>query len=91
MTGECLHKAILLNEIKDVETILDSPDALRVIELPDKIGNTPLMCAIIADNLDIVELLVLKGADVNTQNESGKSALMFGNSKHTKHLFKVKF
>ena len=78
MSGETLHHAIHLNNRSEIETILDSPDALRVVEIPDKFGNFPLMTAILEDNLEIVELLVLKGANVNAQNEAGKTALMIG-------------
>lgn len=67
-----------MNKLSEIEAILDSPDALRVIEIPDKIGNFPLMTAVLADNLDLVELLIQKGASVNAQNEAGKTALMIG-------------
>ena len=50
-----------LESQKEVEKILDSPEALSIIEIKDKIGNFPLMAAVYADNFEIVELLVSKG------------------------------
>jgi ankyrin repeat protein len=64
------------NKINEIETILNSSDALRIIEIPDKIGNTPLMNVVIQNNVELVELFVTKGADINLQNEAGKTALM---------------
>lgn len=76
LTGDNLHKAISLEKKYEVEAILDSPDGPRVLEIPDKFGNFPLMTAVNRNNLEIVELLILKGAVVNAQNEAGKTALM---------------
>ena len=76
LTGENLHKAIALDRKYEVEAILDSPDGERILEITDKFGNFPLMTAVNRNNLELVELLILKGAKVNAQNEAGKTALM---------------
>ena len=52
ITGEALHKAIILERTTDVEKILDSQDGKRVIEIPDKYGNFPLMVAVNRNNLE---------------------------------------
>lgn len=52
LTGDALHKAILLDKKSDVEKILDSPDGPRVLEIPDKFGNLPLMIAVNRNNLE---------------------------------------
>jgi fibronectin type 3 and ankyrin repeat domains protein 1 len=54
ITGEALHKAINLNRKTEIETILQSPDAYKLIEVPDKYGNFPLMNAVLKDNLEYV-------------------------------------
>lgn len=76
ITGEAFQKAIALDRKAEVETICDSDDGQRVIEIPDKFGNLPIMIAVNRNNLDMVELLISKGCDVNAQNENGKTALM---------------
>jgi len=44
-----------------VEKILDSPDALRVLEIKDRIGNFPLMTAVYTQNIEMIQLLISKG------------------------------
>ncbi len=52
-------------------------DAGANIDLPRKLyGLTALMLAVSANQLDIVQLLVSKCADVNATNEDGSTALM---------------
>ncbi len=36
------------------------------------IGDTPLMCAAMVGKLEVVEILISKGAKVNDKNEYGK-------------------
>jgi len=43
----------------------------------DTDGTTPLMAASVRGHLDIVSALIKAGADVNTQNNDGHTALMF--------------
>jgi ankyrin repeat protein len=52
LTGEALHKAIVLDRKSDVEKILESEDGPRVVEIPDKFGNLPLMIAVNRNNLE---------------------------------------
>ena len=52
ISGELLHKAILLDRQSEIEKILDSNESLRICEIPDKIGNLPLMIAVIKKNLE---------------------------------------
>jgi hypothetical protein len=52
ITGEALHKAITLDRKSDVEKILDSPDGQRVLEIPDKLGNLPLMICVNKNNIE---------------------------------------
>lgn len=47
-----LHRFIITDRRADVERILDSPDGKRVIEIPDKFGNLPLMVAVNRNNLE---------------------------------------
>jgi len=88
LTGENLHKAILANRQIEIENILNTADALRIIEIPDKNGNTPLMNIVIHDHVDLVEMFVTKGANINTQNEAGKTALMIACFYHSIPMIK---
>lgn len=47
-----LHKAIILDRKSDVEQILSSADGPRIVEIPDKFGNLPLMIAVNRNNLE---------------------------------------
>ena len=47
-----LHKAIVLDRKNDVEQILNSPEGHRIVEIPDKFGNLPLMIAVNRNNLE---------------------------------------
>ena len=58
MTGDALHKAIGLDKKSEVEKILDSPDGPRVIEIPDKLSNLPLMIAVNRNNLEYFFLFI---------------------------------
>lgn len=50
LNGDALHKAILLDRKADVEKILDTTDGPRLLEIPDKFGNLPLMIAVNRNN-----------------------------------------
>ena len=47
-----LHKAIILDRKSDVAQILESPEGSRIVEIPDKFGNLPLMIAVNRNNLE---------------------------------------
>ena len=52
ITGETLNKAIVFDQLNEVDRILDSAEGPIIIELPDKIGNLPLMIAVMKNNLE---------------------------------------
>jgi len=69
-----LHFAAWLNDLKlAVYAITHKHQYINCIDLN---GNTPLMLAIMFNNIQIVELLFYYGADVNIQNEFGFTALI---------------
>lgn len=76
LTGDNLHKAIQLEKLREVEEILNSEHGPRIMEIPDKFDHLPLMIAVQKSSIELVELLIYKGATVNAQNETGKTALM---------------
>ena len=48
-----MHKAIQLDHKSDVEKILDSQEGARLLDIPDKFGNLPLMIAVNRNNLEL--------------------------------------
>ncbi len=61
---------------------------MRIIEIPDKNGNTPLMNVTLHEHVDLVELFITKGANINHQNEAGKTALMLACFNHSIPMIK---
>lgn len=70
-----LSKAIRQNNFDLVWQLLQEDFNKSLLNQVDKYNSTYLIDAIIFSSLDIVELLLKKGADVNTTNSSGDSAL----------------
>jgi hypothetical protein len=52
LTGDGLHKAILLDRKSEVEKMLETEDGPRLLEIPDKFGNLPLMIAVNRNNVE---------------------------------------
>ncbi len=46
-----MHKAIATENLNEVEHILNSENGPRILEIPDKFGNYPLMIAVNRNNL----------------------------------------
>ncbi len=69
-----LLQAICDGSTAEVENIIKAG-----ISINDTVENetTPLMKAVIADNFDMVEFIVKKGADINFENSQGGSALSY--------------
>ena len=76
MNGEAFQKAVLMDKKAEVEQMLETPVGQRLFEIPDKMGNLPLQLAIIKNNIEMVELLIRMGADVNAKNDNLKTSLM---------------
>ncbi|KAI3382263.1 hypothetical protein SNEBB_011445 [Seison nebaliae] len=76
LSGDNLHKAILLGNVQEVQRILESPNGNQVKEIEDKFGHSPLMQAVQKANIDVTELLIEHDVEIDYQNESGKTAFM---------------
>lgn len=76
ITGEHIHRAVNQGNTKLLEEVLSSDHMHNVIDTPDKLCFSPLMNAAKKGNLEIMEILIDHGADVNFQNEAGKTPLM---------------
>lgn len=74
LTGVHLHKAVAINDVSGTERVLQSSEVS--VEVTDKYGFTPLMQAAQKGFVDIIEVLLKHGADVDNKNDSGKTALM---------------
>ena len=77
MNGEAFQKAVLMDKRAEVEAMLETPAGQRLFEIPDKMGNLPLQLAIIKNNVEMVELLIRMGADVNAKNDNSKILRFF--------------
>lgn len=74
ISGEDLHRAVLAKDLQAVRDILDSGHV--GVDVPDKLGHSPLMTAAQKGHVRIAEDLLHRGADVSFTNTSGKSSLM---------------
>ncbi|KAE8590313.1 hypothetical protein XENTR_v10018016 [Xenopus tropicalis] len=74
LSGQHLHRAVNMNDEHEVKNILETGHVK--VDIPDKLGFTPLMVAAQKGFLRLVELLTEHGADINQMNGSGKNSLM---------------
>ena len=72
-----LHSLIRWNKKqKEIENLLNMKDAITIINKNDpKNGNTSLHIAAQNGHVDLVTMLILKGANVNAQNHKKNTAL----------------
>lgn len=68
-----IHKAVRDGDIEKVKQLLEKDNEL--VKLRDINNDTPLHLACRAAHKEIVELLILNGADVNAKNDYGRSPL----------------
>ncbi|XP_048090138.1 fibronectin type 3 and ankyrin repeat domains protein 1 isoform X3 [Alosa alosa] len=74
VNGRNLHQAVLMNDEEELSQVLQS--RLVNVDVPDRLGFTPLMMAAMRGFLSLVHMLVQHGADVSMTNGSGKNSLM---------------
>ncbi|KAM4703702.1 fibronectin type 3 and ankyrin repeat domains protein 1 [Rhinophrynus dorsalis] len=74
MSGEHLHRAVNMNDENGVINILQTGHVN--VDIPNKLGLTPLMVAAQKGFHRLVVLLIEHGADLNQVNGSGKNSLM---------------
>jgi len=67
-----LHKALMLGEINTVNRLLENQAYISSV---NKYLQTPLHLAVLHSTPQIVESILANGADVNTKDKDGKSAL----------------
>jgi hypothetical protein len=68
-----IQDAAELGDLAEVRTLLkDNPELLNKA---DESGNTPLHCAVLSGMIDMVKLLLEKGANLNCRNKSGYTPL----------------
>ncbi|XP_040217366.1 fibronectin type 3 and ankyrin repeat domains protein 1 isoform X1 [Rana temporaria] len=74
MNGKHLHRAVNMDDEGAIINILQSGHVQ--VDVPDKMGFTPLMVAAQKGYLRLVKLLVEYGANVHKGNGSGKNSMM---------------
>lgn len=81
-SGEEFQRAIMSDNKTLLANLVQSHGGEKFFELPDNLGNLPLMILVKRDGFDkhadieMLELLIKLGADVNAQNGTKKTALM---------------
>ncbi|XP_031417020.1 fibronectin type 3 and ankyrin repeat domains protein 1 [Clupea harengus] len=74
VNGRNLHQAVLMNDEEELSRVLQS--RMVNVNVPDRLGFTPVMVAAMRGSLSLVHILLQHGADVNMTNGSGKNSLM---------------
>lgn len=72
-----IFNCCILGRTADVADLLDNGGA---VDCTDSRGRTPLMVACWAGRLEVVQLLLQRGADVNARNLTGTTAFMYAKS-----------
>lgn len=72
-SADGFYEALLEGRVLEVEQRLDADPALVHARFP--LGLTPLHVAVDSQRLDLVELLVDRGSDVNARSDSGRTPL----------------
>lgn len=68
-----LQGAIKKSDLKQVQQILSSMDA-DAVNARSTSGWTPLMLAVATDNIEMINLLINRGADIEAKNNDGETA-----------------
>jgi len=79
---------LCIEQNKDASTISDVISGIGNIDIRDLDGNTPLIRACFLGNLPVVKLLHSLGADINTSNDIGYTALHFATQERLTHIVK---
>ena len=66
--------------------IIFNPELYRDVDIKDDGGWTPLIIASSAGHMDIVQMLVEKGAKVNEVTDEGRSPLLYAASKGRENI-----
>jgi ankyrin repeat protein len=69
-----LHRAARLGSV-DVALLLLGYGAEVNARAHNELANTPILCAVIGAHIDLVKLLLARGADVNLANSAGATPL----------------
>ncbi len=76
-----LHKAVKLNDVETVQKLMK----FGIVNVANALGYTPLHSAAYAGHVEIAEILIKAGADVNAQTKLGKTPLWWAaDQRHAK-------
>ncbi|MBN1469865.1 MAG: ankyrin repeat domain-containing protein [Fusobacteriaceae bacterium] len=84
-TKTLLSEAIVKNNLDFINYLIS-----KKVDINKKVkdGFTPLMIAVMNDNLEVTKLLINNGADVDSTNNEGKKAKDYADSKEIKEFLK---
>ena len=81
-----LHQAVSEYNMFAIERILNQKGFEDIINQHDDDGKTPLSIAVENDDIEIVQMLVNAGADINVQNNNGDTPLNIAAAKQDREL-----
>jgi len=88
-----LHEAIKANDFNAVKLLLAGDPKKKLLGKSDKDGRLPVHLAVIKNNREILDYIVVGNADIDPGDKIGMTPLMhavsMGNVEMTKHLMKI--
>ena len=87
---ELLRNFIRMESLDSVRAFIERITDMDIINVYNRKGSNPLLVAVKAERINVVKLLIEKGAEVNNSHEhSGASPLMIAVKKENEELVKV--
>ena len=87
-SSTALHYAAQRCEPDVVQALLEGAGK-RLLEKPDDLGRTPLLCAVQAGRVESVRVLLAAGADVNARDADGNTAVRTAAAEGTLEMVKL--
>ena len=75
-TRTALHTAVAQQDVQAVQSLLATPEGLRLLEVRDAQGRTALLLATVLGHAGLAEKLVGAGANVNAQDDQRDSPFL---------------
>lgn len=84
-----LHEAILKNDLKGLNKILESKEKDSLIEARDDQGRTPLLYSTQLNKVEMAKALIKSGADVNAKDAKQDTPYLFAGAEGRNEILKL--